>query len=169
MDIKGLNVVLLLVFLPQVQTPKPPFVPPPPPQQPLPFSHKQHLGMGLLLCKDCHVMPEPGYFATLPDTATCMICHQKILRDSPAIEQLAASHQRGEAVAWKQVYRIPDYVFFSHKEHLAQAQVTCEVCHGQVREMQQMQKVKDTSMDACMECHRQREASVECDFCHEML
>jgi len=125
--------------------------------------------MGFLECTDCHVMPEPGVFATLPDTGKCMLCHEKILSESPAIQKLAVSHHKGEAIAWQPVYRIPDYVFFSHKEHLAQENTTCQACHGLVQEMDTMRKVKDISMDACMACHRQTMASVECDYCHEMF
>src|SRR2546426_11267848 len=90
------------------------------PVQPLPFSHKQHIATGLE-CKNCHEMPAPGDFATLPATAKCMSCHNEVKKESPAIQKLADYHKNGEAVPWKRVYRIPDYVFFSHKEHLNRA------------------------------------------------
>jgi len=30
-----------------------------PPEQPIPYSHKQHIALGLT-CKDCHTNPDPG-------------------------------------------------------------------------------------------------------------
>ncbi len=144
----------------------PPKYIPPPPVQPLPFSHRLHAAAGLD-CKHCHEMPEPGEFATLPATAKCMACHSAVKKDSPHIQRLGEHHQKGEPVPWKRVYRIPDYVFFSHKEHLARAKATCETCHGPVREREVLRKEKETSMAACMDCHRAAGASNECTFCHD--
>lgn len=140
---------------------------PPPPEQPLPYSHKQHLALGLT-CALCHSMPEPGQAATLPPTATCMTCHARVKTDSPAIQKLATAHTAGETIPWKRVYKVPDFVFFSHKVHATgTAAVGCDVCHGPVSEMDVMQRVKDISMPACVECHQQKQAAVRCDTCHE--
>jgi hypothetical protein len=139
----------------------------PPPEQPIPFKHRQHLALGLE-CQKCHAFPEPGTAATFPPTATCMTCHAQTAVESPAIQQLAASHARGEAIAWRRVYRVPEYVSFSHKPHLTgSGAATCDVCHGEVREMDAMHKVRDTSMPACVECHMARGAPTRCDTCHE--
>ena len=156
---------LLAVCFAFAQTPPPKYIPPPP-VQPLPFSHKQHLATGLE-CKNCHEIPDPGDFAGIPATAKCMTCHAGIKKDSPHIQKLAEYHGKDTPVPWKRVYRIPDYVFFSHKEHLTRGKVTCEACHGPVRERDVMRKEKETSMAACMECHRTAGASLACDFCHD--
>ena len=160
--------VTLLWLMPAVigfQTPMQISVPPP--DQPIPYSHRQHLALGLA-CQKCHTMPEPGAAATLPGTATCMSCHAQTKPDSPAIQRLAAAHASGEAIPWQRVYRVPDYVSFSHKRHVTgPAAATCDVCHGPVREMDVMQKVRDTSMPACLECHEARGASTRCDTCHD--
>lgn len=151
--------------LPQQQT-VPVYVPPPP-EQPLPYSHKQHLALGLT-CAACHSMPEPGQAATLPPTATCMTCHARVKADSPAIQKLATAHAAGEAIPWTRVYKVPDFVFFSHKVHTTGAAAAgCDVCHGPVSDMDVMQRVRDISMPACMDCHQQKQASVRCDACHE--
>ncbi len=149
--------------VPQTSAPK---YMPPPPVQPLPFSHKAHAAAGLE-CKYCHEMPEPGDYAGLPATDKCMTCHLGIKKDSPHIQRLAAYHAKSEPVPWKRVYRIPDYVFFSHKEHLVRAKAACETCHGAVREREVLRKERETSMAACMDCHRSAGASLACDFCHE--
>ena len=59
--------------------------PHPAPGQPLPYSHKTHVGMGVA-CQLCHVNPEPGKEMTFPNTATCMSCHATLATDRPAIQ-----------------------------------------------------------------------------------
>jgi class III cytochrome C family protein/cytochrome c7-like protein len=139
---------------------------PPPPVQPLPFSHKAHVSQGLE-CKECHAMPEPGEKAGLPATAKCMACHVEVKKESAAIQQLAAFHKKQEPIPWKRVYRVPEYVAFSHKAHVVKAHASCETCHGPVRESDAIRKEKATSMSACMDCHKSQGASMACDYCHE--
>ena len=147
------------------QLPTPKYLPPPP-AQPLPFSHRHHLALGLE-CKNCHEMPEPGDFAGLPSTSRCMSCHVEIKKEAGSIQRLGEYHKEGKPVPWARVYRIPDYVFFSHKEHVTRAKAACEACHGPVREREVLRKEKDISMAGCMECHRASNASLACDYCHE--
>ena len=97
-----------------------------------------------------------------------MTCHTAIRADSLDIQKLAGLHAKQEDVPWRRVYRLPDYVGFSHAIHIASGKgLTCETCHGNVRELVQMQKLKDTSMAACMACHSERSAPTRCDACHE--
>lgn len=144
-----------------------PRVPRQPVEQPLPFSHRTHIGTAGLACKQCHAMPEPGDFATTPATAVCMSCHQTVKKESPHIGKLAALHKEGKRPAWKPVYRIPDWVSFNHKKHLAAQGVSCETCHGAVALRDVLAREKDISMQACMECHRAKGASNECVVCHD--
>jgi len=159
----GRFVLILIAPTLFAQTPK--YVPPAP-EQPIPFSHRAHLAKGLE-CKGCHPVPEPGDFATIPETSTCMTCHRTVKKESLAIARLAALHEQNKPVEWRRVYRLPNYVFFSHKEHIAKDGVTCESCHGPVRERDALRKEKDISMAACMDCHRTRQASLACNFCHD--
>lgn len=139
---------------------------PPAPTQPLPYSHKQHVALGLT-CLGCHTMPEPGYAATLPTTATCMSCHSRVKAESESIRMLSAAHERNESIPWQRVYRVPSFVFFSHKQHAVEASLACGTCHGAVQEMDVMQRVGDISMAACMDCHREQAAPIGCDICHD--
>ncbi|MFN7923449.1 MAG: cytochrome c3 family protein [Bryobacteraceae bacterium] len=136
------------------------------PEQPIPFSHKLHVSKGLQ-CKQCHPIPEPGDFATIPQSKVCMGCHSAIKKESPHIQKLAAFHADGKRIPWASIYRIPDWVSFSHKTHTAVEGVTCESCHGPVAEREQMRREKELSMAACMECHRAKRASNACLLCHD--
>lgn len=161
-----MGMALLLLALAQApELPVPKYMPPAP-EQPLPYSHRAHAGAQKLECKMCHPIPDTGELATLPETAVCMTCHRSVKMDSPHIQKLAVFHSEKRQIPWRRVYRIPDYVFFSHKEH-GDKGVACEACHGPVRERDVIRKEKDISMAACMDCHRARQASNACNYCHE--
>jgi hypothetical protein len=140
--------------------------PGPPPSQPIPFNHRTHVSQGLK-CLDCHPIPEPGDFAEIVSTERCMLCHTSIKTDSPAIQKLTEFHKRGERVPWEPVYLVADYVYFSHKEHVTRVGAECADCHGPVGEREVLAKERDISMAACMDCHRAKSASLECNYCHE--
>ncbi len=96
-----------------------------------------------------------------------MVCHEGVARTSPAIRRLAGLHKEGGAVEWVRIYRVPDYVFFSHGRH-ARAKVECESCHGPVARREALEKEKRTDMRSCMACHKARGASIACQVCHEL-
>ena len=136
------------------------------PAQPIPYSHKTHLALGLK-CQDCHPNPDPGNRMTFPATGKCMSCHSSIAKDRPAIRDLAEYAKSGKPVPWVRVYALPAEVFWSHKSHLA-AGLACKDCHGDVPGMDVMARVTNVaSMEGCVECHKQRSAGTGCEFCHE--
>ena len=52
------------------------------PDQPIPFSHRIHAGELQIDCQFCHTAVERSAHATVPDTATCIKCHQDDAGDS---------------------------------------------------------------------------------------
>ncbi len=139
---------------------------PVPVEQPLPYSHKLHVAMGMQ-CRDCHSIPEPGFLAGYPAEATCMACHTSVKADSVHIRKLAQFSSEGRPVPWNRVYRVPDFVWFSHASHVVDAAVSCEVCHGPVAERDALFQERPTTMASCMECHAEYGASNDCDLCHD--
>jgi hypothetical protein len=136
------------------------------PVQPLPFSHKTHIGFHLS-CTFCHANPEPGNQMTLPAAETCMGCHARVAADKPSIQQLAKFAQSKEPIPWKPVYSVPAFVYWSHRTHL-QAGITCEMCHGDVAQMEVITKTTNvTTMAGCVACHRRKDAPTGCETCHE--
>ena len=138
----------------------------PPPAQPIPFSHKTHVTMGVQ-CDSCHETPDPGVNVTFPATSKCLQCHATIAADKPSIKSLAEYDRTNKAVPWNRVYSVPAWVFWNHRTHL-DAGVKCESCHGEVGKMDEMKVVTDvTVMKGCVECHDQRGAPTGCAACHE--
>ncbi len=135
-----------------------------PPKQPLPFSHKQHVGAGLQ-CKDCHANPDPGEEEGFPATSKCMACHIAIDKNAPAIKELKAYADRKQEIPWARVWEIPSSVSFSHRTHI-EAGATCQTCHGPVQDRDVLRRETDMSMGACINCHRLNRAPVECKTCH---
>lgn len=136
------------------------------PKQPLPFSHKTHMSQGLT-CVGCHTMPAPGDYAEIVGPAKCMHCHLTIKTESPSIQKLTWFHNNGGQIPWEPVYLIPDYVFFSHTVHVKEVGSQCVDCHGPVGERDILTKERDISMTACMDCHRAKGGSIQCDYCHD--
>jgi len=134
-------------------------------QQPIPYSHKTHLALGLE-CSACHKNADPGSYMGFPAESFCMSCHQAIKTDSPHIQKLAAAAESGESIPWERVYQIERFVYFSHRVHTT-AGATCETCHGPVRERDVMTKEVDHNMKSCMACHEAEGALNDCGTCHE--
>jgi len=159
---------LLAAYL-WAQKPVPPKVeeklPLPPPAQPVSFDHKLHVAQGIK-CVDCHPIRDPGFAAGLPRESTCMGCHATIKKDSPEIIKLAEFAKSKQPVPWARIYRVPDYVWFSHAVHVQDAKLACAVCHGPVAEREVMFKEKPTNMFSCMTCHAAHKAPNGCDSCH---
>ncbi len=139
--------------------------PPSPPVQPIPYSHKKHLALGLQ-CQFCHTNPDPGNQMSFPANSKCMSCHATIAKGKPAIRKLAQLAKSQEPIPWVRVYVVPSFVHWNHRAHL-EAGMKCEMCHGQVAQMDVMAEVTIvTSMFGCINCHELHNAKTGCDTCH---
>jgi cytochrome c553 len=140
------------------------------PRQPVEFDHWQHVAKQEgpeLDCVFCHEHADKSPHATIPNTATCMACHESEKADSPEIVKLASLHARGEQPAWARVYWFEKEanVFFTHKPH-TRAGVDCAECHGQVGQSHRVRREINQTMGWCVDCHRARRASADCYVCH---
>jgi hypothetical protein len=133
--------------------------------QPVPYSHKTHLAMGLK-CNACHKNPDPGEAMGFPSEAFCMGCHRSVKSESPHIQKLAAASTDKQPLPWVRIYHLPQFVYFSHRVH-TKAGATCENCHGAVRERDVLFKEVNLNMKACMACHAEKNARNDCNTCHE--
>jgi hypothetical protein len=127
--------------------------------QPVPFSHKHHVGDNGIDCRYCHTTVENSSFAGIPSTQTCMNCHSQIWRDSPALEPVRTSFRSGQSIEWTRVHNLPGFVYFDHSIHVKKG-VGCTTCHGPVDQMPLMWRENSLYMEWCLECHREPERFV---------
>ncbi|HEV2387402.1 MAG TPA: cytochrome c3 family protein [Candidatus Acidoferrales bacterium] len=139
----------------------------PTPVQPIAFNHKIHVANGMK-CTACHSGVTQGPEAGIPSVAFCMACHQVIAAKRPEIEKLAAYSAKGQDVPWRPVnwFYPSAHVRFWHAPHI-NAGVDCSACHGDMSQQTVAVRKKDLTMQTCLSCHREKEASVDCTTCHE--
>jgi hypothetical protein len=124
--------------------------------QPVPFSHRHHVGGIGIDCRYCHTTVETGAFAGIPPTQTCMNCHSQLWLDSPTLEPVRASWRSDRSLAWTRVHDLPDFVYFDHSIHVSKG-VGCATCHGRVDLMPLTWREHTLHMEWCIDCHRHPE------------
>jgi hypothetical protein len=123
------------------------------PEQPVPYSHKLHVGELGLDCRYCHASVEVSPVANVPPTKACMNCHATVKRDSPLLQPVRDSAASGRPLRWVRVHDLPDYAYFEHRSHV-RAGVGCVTCHGRVDRMEVVAQQEPLSMGWCLDCHR---------------
>ncbi len=134
------------------------------PDQPVPFSHKLHVGNLGMDCRYCHQTVDQAAHAAIPATQTCVNCHSAsnpdgsvansaIHADSPKLLPVRQSQASGEPIAWQRIHDLPDYVYFNHSAHVTRG-VSCVSCHGRVDKMDRVYQAEPLTMAWCLDCHR---------------
>jgi hypothetical protein len=127
--------------------------------QPIPFSHKHHVGELGLDCRYCHTAVENSSAAGMPPTQTCMTCHSQIWVNSPMLEPVRASYRDDKSIEWIRVNAVPDFVYFNHSIHVNKG-IGCVTCHGPVGDMPLTWRANTLQMGWCLDCHRAPEKYV---------
>lgn len=141
------------------------------PQQPILFSHRIHATLNQMDCLYCHNGAANSQWANIPAVSSCMGCHKFSMTDRPEVQKLAGYWERGEQVPWVKVHYLPDHVKFNHKRHV-RAGITCEQCHGPVKDMDVVYQYSSLKMGWCVDCHRKNldhpvyPATMDCLVCH---
>jgi hypothetical protein len=130
------------------------------------FSHKRHAALKLE-CAYCHNSAATGERAGFPAASACMTCHRGVASERPDIQRLAAMPAAQPIVPNSPVYRLPDFIFFRHRQHVSRG-IACAACHGDVWAQDRIQPVLQMKMKACVECHQANHAAVTCTVCHEL-
>ncbi len=135
------------------------------PAQPLPFSHKSHVALGLK-CRTCHTNPDPGALMTFPATETCMSCHATVTSGATAVKRLQAFAESDQEIPWVRVYAVTPGVTWNHRAHLDSG-TQCQTCHGDISQAEAVSESKAIlAMATCIGCHQARGAAAECVTCH---
>jgi mono/diheme cytochrome c family protein len=161
------------------------------PRQPIYFSHVIHAGSFKIDCQFCHADARRSEYAGLPSVERCMGCHKIIgAQDNPEIQKIHGYAQRGEAIPWVRVFKVPEFTQFPHKPHV-RAGVACQSCHGPIERMPVVgaetgprltndllrlvglrPAMPPLSMGWCIACHREQNATrgtrapLDCVACH---
>jgi menaquinone reductase, multiheme cytochrome c subunit len=141
---------------------------PVPALQPMAFSHQRHMQANTK-CMTCHPGAEDRALAQLPTLADCMDCHGKPRGEHPDEPRVRSYAERQQEIPWLRVDRLPGHVHFSHAAHVTLAKMKCEDCHQGILIATKPLVVPDLfhRMADCMACHRQRQASNQCQACHK--
>jgi hypothetical protein len=121
--------------------------------QPLQFDHRHHVADVGIDCRYCHATVETAASAGYPATEVCMSCHGQIWNQSPLLAPVRQSYFTGQALPWKRVHELPDYVYFNHSIHVNKG-VGCVTCHGRVDQMGEVMQDAPLTMEWCLDCHR---------------
>lgn len=125
-------------------------------EQPVPFSHKHHVGGLGIDCRYCHTTTESSQFAGVPPTKTCMNCHSQLYNGSDMLKPIRDSWAMNKPIEWNRVHNTPHYVLFPHDIHVAKG-VGCSTCHGAVQDMSLTFQNSSLQMQWCLNCHRNPE------------
>ncbi|MEX8498312.1 cytochrome c3 family protein [Leptothrix ochracea] len=132
-------------------------------EQPIEFPHDTHAGTMGINCLYCHSYGRRSAVAGIPRLNKCIGCHQGIpsVADKPRIKKLMEYWEKKEAIPWKKVHDLPDFVRFNHERHVQRFYVkqdrpikeACGYCHGDVSSMTVARRVKSLTMGWCVSCH----------------
>jgi cytochrome c553 len=138
------------------------------PDQPIKFSHAVHAGQNKIDCNYCHYSARSSKTAGIPSANICMNCHLLVRTGTRSgvteINKVVAAYDNRKAVEWVRIYRLPDFVFFSHAQHVTAGGINCEACHGNVKEMHRLYQVPDLSMGWCIKCHDTRKVNFSNEY-----
>lgn len=136
--------------------------------QPILYNHKLHIEDVGLTCEECHINVTEHSRATIPNIQLCGECHDDPDTDNEQVQRVAEHVVQNIPIAWKQVHQVPDHAYFSHRRHVAIAEIECKDCHGDVAQMERpfVQPYQEIKMSWCRDCHEQNEVTNDCYACH---
>lgn len=161
------------------------------PVQPIYYSHKVHAGINQINCLYCHGGAWESKQASIPSVNVCMNCHKAIstyekgpklytedgkeVDGTAEIQKLykyagfdpnnanAWNPSNAQPISWIKIHNLPDYVFFSHEQHVRVGNVQCQTCHGEITAMDEVKQFAELSMGWCVNCHRETKVNFNYD------
>jgi hypothetical protein len=129
------------------------------PEQPIAYSHKLHAGEYRIECLYCHFGAEKSRHAGIPPLNVCMNCHRQLDKQSRELVKLKEAYAQNRPIRWVKIHNLPDFVYFSHRQHMApgaRGNLVCQDCHGPVETMERMRQYAPLTMGWCLDCHQQK-------------
>lgn len=136
--------------------------------QPVEFNHKLHVEEVELECSTCHEYFASGEHSGLPTLETCMQCHEEALTETSEEQKLLRLADEGGRAEFRKLFRMPDHVFYSHRQHVTAAGLECATCHGDIEGTTAPPRTPlvRITMDTCVNCHAERAVNTDCTHCH---
>jgi len=136
--------------------------------QPIAFNHRLHIEDNGIECIECHPYFMGHAVSGLPGGEVCAGCHEEAMTESPEEKKLVELLQAGDGVGFQKTFNLPDHVYYSHRRHVAIAQLPCENCHGKIAESLSPPRrpLVKVDMDFCMGCHDDMGVTNDCIACH---
>lgn len=136
--------------------------------QPIAFNHRVHIEGEGLDCDFCHEYVRDGAHAGLPNAEICSECHDTPQGKSEEAARVTELIDRGQPLRFNKLFRLPDHVFYTHRRHVGIGELECQECHGDIAttELPPERPLVSMSMEYCMDCHRERGETLDCNACH---
>ena len=138
------------------------------PDQPVKFSHAVHAGQNKTDCIYCHYSANTSKSAGIPSGSICMNCHFLVRTGTRSgvgeIAKVIEHFDSTKAVDWIRIYKLPDFTFFSHAQHVNAGKIECATCHGDVKVIDRLSQVTDLSMGWCIDCHDSRKVNLSNEY-----
>lgn len=136
--------------------------------QPIGFNHRLHTRDLELECNHCHQFYDSSEHSGLPSLEVCLECHEGGEQESPELARLAELAAAGEMDVFRKLFRMADHVYYSHRRHVAIADIDCAACHGPIADTASppREPLVHVDMDFCLNCHRQSGVAEDCTRCH---
>jgi formylmethanofuran dehydrogenase subunit E len=137
--------------------------------QPIAFSHRLHTEEVGVECIECHHYFMEYTVSGLPDEEVCMVCHEEVMTDSPEEKKLVDILASGDELLFQKLFHLPDHVYYSHRLHVAVAEIECAKCHGEIAmtDFPPDRPLVKMDMDYCMDCHDELGVTNDCITCHK--
>jgi hypothetical protein len=120
--------------------------------QPIAFNHLAHIEGEGLDCDFCHEYVRVGAHAGLPNAEICSECHDTPQGESEEAARVTELIDQGQLFRFNKLFRLPDHVFYTHRRH--------------VGKLPPERPLVSMSMEYCMDCHRERGETLDCNACH---
>jgi hypothetical protein len=139
--------------------------------QPISFNHQLHVEDLEAECMDCHETVLEDQRSGIPVNETCEGCHDPADVDestSAELRKVLDHLERQVEIPWKRIHDLPIHTAFSHSRHVSGGNVDCVQCHGDLARhaTPPPRPAFNLKMNWCLDCHEQREASLDCRSCH---
>ena len=134
-------------------------------EQPIPFSHRVHVGVKEIQCQFCHPYVGRSTHPGLPPVEKCLYCHNHIIANHPQILKEHRYYNTRTPTPWKKANYLAEHVLFNHQRHIRK-EIACKECHGDIETMDRING-RYFYMEFCIKCHREKKANLGCWLaCH---